>query len=143
MDSSTMLGIMFLVAGALVTLFEIQTVTIYLLVLGIGLFAAGALMLVGAGLTASLALLAIILLFGLPIAHWWRGKLKNRAADIITDDDVGHHVTVVEVNGAALRVDYRGTTWNARLDSAVTSSPVNGDQFVIVRREGNVLILAV
>lgn len=142
MDTSTLIGIIFLVVGALVALSEIHTLTIYLLFVAIGLFAAGALALAGGSLTADLILLAVIIILGMPIAHWWRGKLKNRESDAVSEDDVGRKVTVIDVDGAALRVDYRGSTWDARLDATVTATPARGDSYVIARRKGNLLILA-
>lgn len=142
MDSSTLLGIVFLVVGALVALSEIFTLTIYLLAVAIGLFAAGGLALAGGSLTADLALLAAVIILGLPIAHWWRGKLRNHASEAVTRDDVGRQVTVVSVDGTDLRVDYRGSTWDARLGPGVAAAPATGDTFVIARREGNLLILA-
>lgn len=141
MDTSTIVGIIFLIVGALVTLSEIHTLTIYLIAIAVGLFAAGGLIIAGGGLTASLALLAVIIILGLPVAHWWRGKLKNREAEEITHNDAGHRVTVIRVADGSLRVDYRGTTWEARLDATPTAAPAAGDTFTISRREGNVLIL--
>lgn len=142
MDSSTLLGIIFLVVGALVALSEIHTLTIYLIAVAVGLFAAGGLALAGGSLTADLALLAVIIILGLPAAHWWRGKLKNREAEEVMHDDAGRRVTVVGVTDTSLRVDYRGSTWDARLDPAVAATPATGDTFTIARREGNLLILA-
>ena len=60
MDTSILAGIIFLVVGALVLLSELHTLTIYLLAVAAGLFAAGGLALAGGGLTADFALLAII-----------------------------------------------------------------------------------
>lgn len=142
MESTTTLGIIFLVVGGLVTLSELHTLTVYLIAVAVGLFVAGAMALAGIGITADLAVLAIIILLGLPLAHWWRGKLKNREADEVSEDDVGRSVTIVSVTGNTLRVDYRGSTWDARLDAESDTVPANGDTFQITRREGNLLILA-
>lgn len=142
MDSTTLLGIGFLVLGALVTLAEIHTLTVYLLALAAGLFAAGASALAGGSLTANLAILAVVVVLGLPLAHWWRGKLKNREADDLARDDVGNRVTVVSATGPVLRVSYRGSTWDARLEDAIGAAPAAGHSYIITRREGNLLILA-
>lgn len=142
MDSSTLLGIVFLVVGALVLLSELHTLTIYLLAIAAGLFAAGGLALAGGSLTATLILLAAVVILGMPLAHWARRKLKTRESEAVTHDDVGHRVDVVGVDGAALRVAYRGSTWNARLETATTTPPTVGDTCTIARREGNTLILA-
>ncbi|HEX7342256.1 MAG TPA: NfeD family protein [Rhodanobacteraceae bacterium] len=140
MDTSTLVGILFLIVGALVTLWEIHTVTIYLIAVAAGLFAGGGLILSGGGITAGLVLTAIVILLGLPVAHWWRRKLRNHASEAVTHDDIGRKVTIVSIHGATLRVDYRGTTWDARMDGTA-SAPDAGSVLTIARREGNTLIL--
>lgn len=142
MDSNEIVGAAFLVAGALAVLAEIHSLTIYLLAVAAGLFAAGGLALLGASFTMDLAALAVVIVLGLPVAHWWRGKLRNRAAEDLMNDDVGRAVTVVDSAGGGLRVSYRGTTWTARLESAGQGIPAVGEHYVIVRREGNLLLIA-
>ena len=141
MDSNEVVGAVFLVAGGLAVLAEIHSLTVYLLAVAVGLFAAGGLALAGASFTADLAVLAVVIALGLPVAHWWRGKLRNRAADDLMNDDVGQAVTVVDSAGGGLRVSYRGTTWNARLEPAGQMIPEVGGHYVIVRREGNLLLI--
>ncbi|HEU0196766.1 MAG TPA: NfeD family protein [Nevskiaceae bacterium] len=141
MSTATLYGIILLILGALVTLSELHTLTIYLLALAAGLFAAGGLALAGGSLTADFALLAVVLVLGLPIAHWWRRRLKNRASDDVTHDDVGRQVTVVSVEGMRLRVSYRGSTWDARMDPATADLPALGVSCKITRRDGNTLII--
>lgn len=142
MDSSTWLGIALLVAGALVLLSELHTLTIYLLAIAAGLFAAGGLALAGGSLTATLILLAVVVILGMPVAHWARKKLKNHEAEAVTHDDVGRSVTIAHVDANAWRVNYRGTTWSARPEAAVAITPAAGEIWRIARREGNTLILA-
>jgi membrane protein implicated in regulation of membrane protease activity len=142
MATSELVGAAFLVIGALLVLAEIHTLTLYLLAIAIGLFAAGGLALSGASLTADLALLAVVVALALPVAHWWRRKLKNLAADQLMHDDVGGLVTIESFINDGLRVDYRGTTWNARFDAGVSTLPQPGTPCIIVRREGNMLIIA-
>lgn len=142
MDSNEVVGAVFLVAGGLAVLAEMHSLTIYFLAVAAGLFAAGGLALAGASVTADLAALAVVIALGLPVAHWWRGKLRNRAAEDLMNDDVGRPVTVVDSAGGGLRVSYRGTTWNARLESAGQGAPEVGEHYVIVRREGNLLLIA-
>ncbi|HET7301655.1 MAG TPA: NfeD family protein [Oleiagrimonas sp.] len=141
MDSSTWLGIALLVAGALVLLSELHTLTIYLLAIAAGLFAAGGLALAGGSLTATLILLAVVVILGMPVAHWARKKLKNHEAEAVSQDDVGRSVTIAEIDHDTWRVNYRGTTWMARPETAATVMPVAGETWRIARREGNTLIL--
>ena len=135
------LGITLLVLGGILMLAEIHTLTLYLLAVSIACFAAGAVAVAGAGLAPTLGVLAAVTLLGLPLAYGVRKKLKNPEADKTTRDDVGHFVSIVNVDHASIRVAYRGTTWDARLAPSVTVSPHTGDTFIIADRQGNTLIL--
>lgn len=142
MDSATTLGIVLLIIGALAAVSEIHTLTIYLIAVAIACFAAGGVALAGGGLILSLIVLAVIVLLGMPAAHWVRKRLKNRASEDISRDDVGRSVTILESQNNALRVSYRGSVWDARLENASGKAPQAGDTYCIASREGNVLILA-
>lgn len=80
-------------------------------------------------------------IIALPLAHWARGLLKNRASEEISRDDTGHSVTVLEAQGGMLRVEYRGSTWNARLRDSSAAAPRPGHTLVISAREGSTLVL--
>jgi membrane protein implicated in regulation of membrane protease activity len=141
MEPSMLCGAAFLVVGALVLIIEVHNLTVYLLAVALGLFASSGMAFAGFSLTIDLIVLAIVIILGLPGAYWWRGKLKNRAAEDISNDDSGRTVTVVSIAGQALRVRYRGTIWDGRL--ATNDMPaVVGSDYTIVRRDGNLLILS-
>lgn len=142
MDSATTLGIVLLIIGALVAVSEIHTLTIYLIAVALACFAAGGVALAGGGLILSLIVLAVIALLGMPLAHWFRRRLKNRASEDISRDDVGHAVTILDSHGEGLRVSYRGSTWDARLENAAGKAPQAGETYRIASREGNLLVLA-
>ncbi|HEX5314684.1 MAG TPA: NfeD family protein [Gammaproteobacteria bacterium] len=142
MRSETVLGIVLLVIGAIATVAEIHSLTIYLIAVAVACFAAAGVAFAGGGLDVALIVLAGVILFGLPVAHWARGRLKNRASDEITADDIGNRVTIVASDGGVLRVAYRGSNWDARLDQAAAATPQIGDNYRIVARDGNVLVLA-
>ncbi len=135
------MGITLLILGGVLMLAEIHTLTLYLLAVSIACFAAGAVAVAGVGLAPTLAVLAAVTLLGLPLAYGLRKKLKNPEADKTTRDDVGNFVSVVNVDRGSIRVAYRGTTWDARLDPSVTVGPCPGDTFIIADRQGNTLIL--
>ncbi len=141
MHASDWLGIVLLVIGAIVTVSEMHTLTIYLLAISLACFAGAATAFLGAGLTPALVVVGVVTLLGLPIAHWMRKRMKNRASDDISNDDVGRSVRVLEAGGDNLRVFYRGTAWQARMQD--THANVHAEQTLrIVAREGNVLILS-
>jgi membrane protein implicated in regulation of membrane protease activity len=138
---ATVLGIVLLAIGAIVALAEIHTLTIYLIAVAVACFAAGGTALAGAGLDVTLTVLAVVILLGLPVARWASARLKNRASEEVTRDDVGLNVTVIDTEGGSLRVSYRGTTWDARLNRTDGPPARPGDRCRIVAREGNVLVL--
>ncbi len=142
MNSSEMLGTSLLVIGAIIAVSEMHTLTIYLIAVAVACFAGGACAFAGGGLTLSLAVVGVVILFGLPAAHWVRGRMKNRASDEVSNDDIGRTVHVLGADDTFLRVSYRGTAWQARMQDASAAAPEPGRPLRIVAREGNVLVLA-
>lgn len=141
MEPSILYGAVFLVVGAFVLIIELHNLTIYLLAGALGLFAASGMAFAGYSLTVDFIVLAVVIILCLPGAYWWRRKLKNRAAEAVSNDDAGRTATVVSIAGQVLRVRYRGTMWDGRL--ATNDAPaVVGNDYVIVRRDGNLLILS-
>jgi len=142
MSASEILGTILLVAGALVAVSEMHTLTIYLLAVAVACFAGAGAAFLGFGLSWSLAVVGIVTLLGLPIAHWARGRMRNRASEQVSNDDVGRSVEVLAQGHDFLRVSYRGTAWQARMQDASATMPTPGQTLRIAAREGNVLVLA-
>jgi|GEM_PF-831636 len=142
MEPATILAIVLLVLGAIAAVSEIHTLTIYLLAVAVACFAAAAVAFAGAGLVWSLVVLAVVLLLGMPLAHWLRKRLRNTASEEVSHDDVGRDVTVLEHRDGKLRVSYRGAAWDARLEDPQTAPPAAGETCRIVAREGNRLVIA-
>lgn len=141
MENMKILGTALLLLGMIAAVSEMHTLTIYLLVLAVACFAGGAAALFGAGLPTTLLVIAVVLLLGMPAAHWWRRVLKNRASEEVTHDDVGNEVEVIASAADGLRVSYRGAGWQARLRDRGAPLPAPGRTLRIVAREGNVLVL--
>lgn len=135
------IGIALIVLSASLIVLEMHTLTIYLLATAAACIAGGVVALAGGGLVWTLAAIAITGAVALPLAHWTRGRLKNRASEDVSRDDTGHSVTVVAAEGGMLRVAYRGSTWNARLRDATAVTPSPGHTLVISAREGSTLVL--
>jgi membrane protein implicated in regulation of membrane protease activity len=135
------IGIALIVLSAGLIVLEMHTLTIYLLAAAAACIAGGTVALAGGGLVWTLSSIAITGAVALPLAHWTRGRLKNRASEDVSRDDTGHSVTVVEAEGRVLRVAYRGSTWNARLRDASAVAPGPGHTLVISAREGSTLVL--
>ena len=135
------IGIALIVLSASLIVLEMHTLTIYLLAAATACIAGGVVALTGGGLIWALSAMVITAAIALPIAHWTRGRLKNRASDEVSQDDSGHSVTVVESAGGMLRVTYRGSTWNARLRDSSAAVPQPGHTLIISAREGSTLVL--
>ena len=134
-------GIALLIAGGVLVLVEINTLTFYLLVVAVACFAAGAASVHGADVTFTFGLLGVIVLLGLPVAHWVRLRLRTPEADRVSNDDVGHDVTVENISPNGLRVLYRGALWSARVADGNADGVLPGDLLRISRRNGNILFL--
>lgn len=135
------LGIELLIAGGVLVLIEINTLTFYLLAVAVACFVAGAASVYGADVTFTFGLLGIVVLLGLPVAHWVRLRLRTPEADRVSNDDVGHDVTVESIDPNGLRVVYRGTLWSARVADGNSDGLLPGDLLRISRRDGNILLL--
>ena len=128
--------IWFIAAFALV-IAELLSGTLYLLVIGAGAAVAGVLALAGAGFAAQFAVAAIVSVAGIAVVH----KLKLGRARAGTHRrnlsfDAGQAVEVIERRAdGSLRVNYRGTQWDAQVEGA------EGLHLVIKETRGNTLIL--
>jgi membrane protein implicated in regulation of membrane protease activity len=123
---------------------EIHGQTIYLLVLALACFVAGGLILsVHADVDVTLIVFGLVLLAGLPAAHYARRHLKNPESDKVSCDDVGALVEVADVREGSIRVRYRGTEWDAEPADGISVQDIApGMKLCIVKRDGNTLIVA-
>ena len=131
-----------LLAG-IVVVAELTTGTFYLLMVALG-FAAAALA-AHAGLAGAWQLVTAAVVGGGATAlwHWKRATYPQSAPARENRDvnlDVGERVRVVawEADGTA-RVQYRGSTWSARLQPGAAATP---GEHRVTAVEGNWLVLA-
>lgn len=138
----TAFAIAMVIIGGLCVVAEINTLTFYLLGVGLAAFAAAIAAFLGVPVHGALLICAATLIVDLPLAHWLRRKLnRNPASAAVSEDDVGKSVVILSVlPGGNIRVSYRGSTWDARSE-ATGQVPVAGETWVIGRREGNLLLL--
>ena len=128
------------VTGALVAA-ELTTGTFYLLMLALGAASAALAAMANAGFVAQLVVAAAV--GGGAVVAWHmqraRHEQRRKATPDVTQLDVGEHVVVPQwdAHGNA-RVQYRGSTWDAR--HAGHGSPEPGEH-VIRAVEGNRLLL--
>lgn len=119
--------------------------TFYLLLVALGLFAAGLVALGDFSLWYQLAGFTLVSLFGLFILNQ-KGILRKKGSRSATSDvnvnlDIGMVVEVIEWhNHGRTEVMHRGVRWQAALSDKVTQ-PVEPGQYTIVDIQGVTLIL--
>jgi membrane protein implicated in regulation of membrane protease activity len=103
----------FLMVGA-----ELLAGTFYLLVVGVGLAAGGLAAMLGLPQGGQIAVAALIAVVGIVVLRRTRAGNLLRAGKPDVPMDVGQPVQVIEQRSdGSLRVSYRGTQWDAELES--------------------------
>jgi membrane protein implicated in regulation of membrane protease activity len=127
--------VIWFIAAFVLVVAELMSGTLYLLVIGAGAAAAGVAALTGTGIAGQLAIAAVVSVAGIVIIRPLKlGRHGTRHRNL--SFDAGQSVEVVERRpDGSLRVNYRGTQWDARLEGAV------GERLVIKETRGNTLIL--
>lgn len=132
--------VIWFVAAFVLVAAELMSGTLYLLVIGVGAAAAGALALAGAGFAAQLACAAVVSVGGSFVLQRLKRGGKGRTKDAGLSFDAGQTVEVVELlPGGGLRVNYRGTQWDAEIEGCAAAAL--GDRLTIKSTRANTLIL--
>jgi len=134
MEESTLWWVL---AGVAVAV-ELVTGTFYLLLLALGMAVGGMVAVVGLGSGWQWGVAAVVEVVGTLAVRRW--KRHYMATPKLTNNlDIGQRVSVIEwrADGSA-RVAYRGTYWDAVLDSASTPKR---EQMMIVDMRGAQLVL--
>jgi len=135
--------LIWVVVGFALVIAELVTGTFYLLVLGIGFFAAAASASLGANFVIQAVVGSAVALLGAWAVHHWH--TANRKADSGPSNllDRGQPVVLEgwtnEPAGIA-RVRYRGTSWDARVADAA-ARPETGSTLYIEGQEGSTLVV--
>ncbi len=126
------------IAAAILVGVEMMTGTFYLLVLAVAATVAGCLAFFGAAFWVQVAGAAIVAVAGTFFLNAW--KKKNATTPKLSANlDVGQRVRVNEWrDDGSARVSYRGSQWDAVLESEVTP---RREQMVIVGTRGSQLVL--
>ena len=137
------LWLLWIIVGFVLVIAELVTGTFYLLVIGLGAFAAAVGDWLGWNLLIQAVVASAVALAGAWFVHHWHtAHQKDGAADNLLDR--GQPVVLEswtnETAGIA-RVKYRGTSWDARLARAV-AKPEPGSTLYIEGQEGSMLIVA-
>jgi membrane protein implicated in regulation of membrane protease activity len=130
-----------LIAGAALVVAELTTGTLYLLVFGIAAWAGAGAAYFGYGIPIQLTTAGVASLVGLAILIPYDIRRRAHAPASNIDQEIGNDATVEMVlAGGKLRVNYRGSTWDAVMDSGATA-PNPGESCTITEVRGNTLVL--
>ena len=134
---------LWLIGALLALMAEFMSGTFYLLVIAVALAAGGVANLLGGSDTLCWTLASVGGIAGVLAVGRWR-KRQSQSPHLATtrqdDPDIGQLVRVLsQTDSQNLRVHYRGTEWQARLQEPTALQP--GDSALICGRDGNVLLL--
>jgi membrane protein implicated in regulation of membrane protease activity len=136
------LWLVWLVAGFALVIAELVTGTFYLLVIGLGAFAAAVVAWSGAHAIVQALAASVIAVAGAWAVHHWHARTRpGKAGENFLDR--GQPVVLEgwsnEAAGIA-RVRYRGTSWDARV--APGEHPAPGTTLYIAGQQGGELVVA-
>lgn len=137
------LWVLWIIVGMVLVIAELVTGTFYLLVLGVGAFAAALVAWAGGNPLVQAIAGGAVAIGGAWFVHHWHEAHRKADEGHANFLDRGQPV-VLEAwsnEGAGLaRVKYRGTTWDARV-SAAGAKPVPGATLYIDAQEGQTLVV--
>jgi membrane protein implicated in regulation of membrane protease activity len=135
--------LIWVVIGFLLVIAELVTGTFYLLVIGVGFFAAALLAWLGANFLVQAVVGSVVALVGAWAVHHWHSANRTPGGDRDNLLDRGQPVVLEgwtnETAGIA-RVKYRGASWDARVADA-QARPQPGSTLYIDGQEGSTLVV--
>ncbi len=137
------LWLIWVVAGFALVIAELVTGTFYLLMIGLGAFAAAAAAWLGANELVQALVGSVVAVVGSFLVHHWHAAQRKGATGSNLLDRGQPVVLEGWANEAAriARVRYRGAFWDARLARA-DDNPAPGATLYIESQDGNTLIVA-
>ena len=136
------LWLIWVVAGFALVIAELVTGTFYLLMVGLGAFAAAGAAWLDLNLLAQAAIGSVVAVVGAILVHHWHTTQRKLGGSNLLDR--GQPVVLEGwTNEAAriARVRYRGAFWDAKLARA-EENPAPGSTLYIESQDGNTLIVA-
>ncbi len=137
------LWLAWLVLGFVLIIIELVTGTFYLLVLGVGAFAAAAVAGLGGNVLVQAVIGSAVALAGAFAVHHWHAR-QRAAAGASNFLDRGQPVVLeswIDEATQLARVKYRGSHWDARVLGAA-ERPTPGAVLYIEGQDGNTLLVA-
>ena len=133
-----------LVLGFVVVIVELVTGTFYLLVLGVGAFAAAATAHLGGNVLVQAVVGCVIALAGTFAVHHWHARQRGDDATSANFLDRGQPAVLegfIDEATHLVRVRYRGSSWDARIVGS-PPRPAPGATLYIEGQEGSTLLVA-
>ena len=133
-----------LVLGFVLVIVELVSGTFYLLVLGVGAFAAALAAYLGANVILQAVIGSAVALAGAFAVHHWHSRQRASDAEPANFLDRGQPAVLegwIDEATSLVRVKYRGTSWDARIVGAA-SRPAPGAVLYIEGQEGSTLLVA-
>jgi membrane protein implicated in regulation of membrane protease activity len=128
---------LWLLAAFALVIAELVSGTFYLLVLGVGAFAAAGAAWVGGGFEAQAIIAAAVALAGAYVVHAYRARNRSKQMTSIDAGQPASFESWVDQAAGLARVRYRGASWDARLDGG--DAPLPGALLYVLATEGNTL----
>jgi len=134
---------LWILVGLVLVIAELVTGTFYLVVLGVGAFAAAAIAWAGGNALIQAFVAGAVAIGGAWFVHHWHQAHRKADEGRSNFLDRGQPVVLegwANEQAGLARVKYRGTSWDARLAGA-TSRPVPGATLYIDAQEGQTLVV--
>ena len=136
------LWLIWVVAGFALVIAELVTGTFYLLMVGLGAFAAAGAAYLEWNLLAQAAVGSVVAVVGAVLVHHWHAAQRKIGGSNLLDR--GQPVVLegwTNESARIARVRYRGAFWDAKLARA-EENPAPGSTLYIESQDGNTLIVA-
>ena len=137
------LWVLWIIVGMVLVIAELVTGTFYLLVLGVGAFAAAVVAWAGGNALIQAFVGGAVAIGGAWFVHHWHEAHRKADEGRANFLDRGQPVVLEQwANESAglARVKYRGTSWDARVAGAA-AKPVPGSTLYIDAQEGQTLVV--
>src|SRR5687767_12037265 len=134
--------LLWVVVGFVLVIAELLTGTFYLLVIGVGFFAAAVCAWLGANLFVQAVAGSAVAILGAWLVHHWHEGQRAKDAGRSNLLDRGQPVVLegwTNESAGIARVRYRGASWDARVNGA---RPETGATLYIEGQEGSTLVVA-
>jgi membrane protein implicated in regulation of membrane protease activity len=132
--------LVWILVGLALVIVELVSGTFYLLVLGVGAFAAAAAAALGAPLLVEVAIAGVVAVAGAWMVRNWHKKNQHRPGEASSNAiDIGQTASFeawIDQGKGLARVKYRGASWDAVVPGGATPQP--NDLLYITGQEGHV-----